>query len=92
MAPNVHGVRIEGDMLMELQAASRDLKGGLGLEEEDCRDRGAPMVTLDGLNRHYGKGSVHMASAGLDGNKRAWSMKQERRTPAPLLGDGKLVR
>jgi hypothetical protein len=37
--------------------------------------------TVLGLNQRYGKGAVHMASAGLDGNKRMWSMKQERRTP-----------
>jgi len=39
------------------------------------------MTTLDGLNLRYGRGTVLMASAGLAGDKRAWSMKQERRTP-----------
>ena len=70
-----------GIMLMALQSASEQLQAELDLEEEDDRDRGALMVTMDGLNQRYGKGSVHMASAGLDGDNRAWSMKQERRTP-----------
>jgi DNA polymerase V len=70
-----------GMMLMELQSASVQLQAELDLEEEDDRDRGKLMSTLDGLNQRYGKGSVHMASAGLDGDKRAWSMRQERRTP-----------
>ncbi len=39
------------------------------------------MTTLDDLNQRYGRGTVLMASAGLAGNRRAWSMKQERCTP-----------
>ena len=69
-----------GVMLMELQSDSVQ-QAELDLEGDDGRDRGKLMSTLDGLNQRYGKGSVLMASAGLDGNKRAWSMKQERRTP-----------
>ncbi len=69
-----------GVMLMELQPDSvRQCE--LDLEGDDGRERGKLMSTLDGLNQRYGKGSVVMASAGLDGNKRTWSMKQERRTP-----------
>lgn len=44
-------------------------------------DRGRLMTALDGLNHRYGRGTVLKASAGLAGDKRAWSMKQERRTP-----------
>ena len=50
--------------------------------EDGAPDRGALMTTLDGINRRYGRGTVLMASAGLAGDARAWSMKQERRTPA----------
>lgn len=39
------------------------------------------MSALDGLNQRYGPGTLLMASAGLAGNRRAWSMKHERRTP-----------
>jgi DNA polymerase V len=69
-----------GVMLMELQPDSVQ-QCELDLEGDDGRDRGKLMSTLDTLNHRYGKGSVLMASAGLNGNKRAWSMKQERRTP-----------
>jgi DNA polymerase V len=73
-----------GVMLMELQSDAVQ-KGELNLDVAgDCycdRNRGKLMVAMDGLNQRYGKGSVHVASAGLDGNNRVWSMKQERRTP-----------
>jgi DNA polymerase V len=39
------------------------------------------MMTIDDLNERYGRGTLLMASAGLAGNRRVWSMKQERRTP-----------
>jgi len=40
------------------------------------------MTALDTINRRFGKGTMKMASAGLAGDRRVWSMKQERRTPA----------
>ncbi len=39
------------------------------------------MTALDDLNHRYGRGTVLVASAGLAGDKRVWSMKQQRRTP-----------
>jgi len=39
------------------------------------------MTAIDGLNQRYGRGTLKMASAGLAGDRRVWSMKQERRTP-----------
>ena len=45
-------------------------------------DRSSLMDTLDGLNLRYGGGTVLLASAGLKRDSRAWSMRQERRTPA----------
>ena len=36
---------------------------------------------LDQLNARYGQDTVFLASAGLGGRARRWSMKQERRTP-----------
>jgi DNA polymerase V len=70
-----------GVMLMELQSDSVQLQSELDLEGDVGRDRGRLMSTLDELNLRYGKGSVLMASAGLEESKRVWSMKQERRTP-----------
>jgi len=69
-----------GVMLLELQPDTVQQQE-LALEDDDVVDRGRLMTTLDDLNQRYGRGTVLMASAGLAGNRRAWSMKQERRTP-----------
>ena len=39
------------------------------------------MQALDAVNQRFGRGTLTLASAGLAGEKRQWSMKQERRTP-----------
>ena len=69
-----------GVMLLELQPDSIQ-QIVLDLEDGSFEDRGKLMSALDGLNQRYGKGTVLMASAGADGHRRVWSMKQERRTP-----------
>ena len=68
-----------GVMLLDLQPDTEQ-QGELALEGDDEPDRGRLMTTLDGLNLRYGRGTVLMASAGLAGDKRAWAMRQERRT------------
>ena len=70
-----------GVMLMELQSDSVPQQQELTLEDYNVPDRGRLMTAFDDLNQRYGKGTLQMASAGLAGNRRAWSMKQERRTP-----------
>lgn len=74
-----------GVMLLELQPDSIR-QGELDLGDESLLEvetgRTQLMSTLDGINRRYGRGTMKMASAGLDGERRVWSMKQERRTPA----------
>ena len=70
-----------GVMLMDLQPDTVR-QGELDLEADDVPQRGTLMQALDGLNDRYGRGTVHMASAGLAGDRRAWATKQERRTPA----------
>ena len=69
-----------GVMLLELQPDSQQ-QCELDLEDDHGEDRGKLMSALDGLNQRYGKGTVLMASAGAEGKRRVWSMKQERRTP-----------
>jgi DNA polymerase V len=69
-----------GVMLLDLQSDAVR-QGELDLEDDDGLDRGQLMSALDGINQRYGKGTMKMASAGLAGDRRAWSMKQERRTP-----------
>jgi DNA polymerase V len=69
-----------GVMLLSLQPDSiKQME--LDLQEDAARDRGKLMLSLDALNQRFGRGSVLMASAGLKGDKRVWSMKQQRRTP-----------
>lgn len=69
-----------GVMLMDLQDDAVQ-QCELDLEADEGADRGKLMTSLDGLNQRYGRGTLLMASAGLAGNRRVWSMKQERRTP-----------
>lgn len=78
-----------GVMLIELQPQSL-IQGELDLGLDDVagqenpgvpRDKTKLMSAIDAVNRRYGRGSVILASAGLEGGKRPWSMKQERRTP-----------
>lgn len=70
-----------GVMLLELQDASYQ-QIELNLEEDETPDRSRLMTALDTVNQRFGKGALHMASAGVAGDKRVWSMKQERLTPA----------
>ncbi|NMM07419.1 Y-family DNA polymerase [Polaromonas sp.] len=69
-----------GVMLLDLQPDTVK-QGELDLQDDDAPDRRGLMTTLDDLNQRYGRGTVLMASAGLAGDRRAWTMKQERRTP-----------
>jgi len=38
------------------------------------------MQTLDRINQRYGRGTLHLASAGTSDTHRQWGMKQERKT------------
>jgi DNA polymerase V len=71
-------------MLLDLQPDSI-LQGELAFEDdesmEDIADKSRLMTALDTINQRFGKGTMKMASAGLNGDRRVWSMKQERRTP-----------
>jgi DNA polymerase V len=69
-----------GVMLLDLQPQDHQ-QGELDLEDDRVEDRTKLMGALDSLNQRFGRGTVHMASAGLAGDRRVWSMKLERRTP-----------
>ena len=74
-----------GVMLLDLQPnciAQGELDLGDGDSLEDIADKARLMSALDAINKRYGRGTMKMASAGLDGDRRVWSMRQERRTPA----------
>jgi len=70
-----------GVMLLELQPDTVE-QLELDLQVEQHQDRGRLMASIDEINDRFGRGTLIMASAGLKGDKRIWSMKQERRTPA----------
>ena len=69
-----------GVMLLELQP-NTVLQAELDLQRNEAPDRSGLMAAMDELNQRYGRGTVKMASSGLAGDRRAWSMKQERRMP-----------
>ena len=68
-----------GVMLLDLQGASFEQQE-LDLEPEPAA-YGQLMRTLDKLNDRYGRGTVLLASAGLQGKERTWSMRQDLLTP-----------
>ena len=69
-----------GVMLLDLVPGSL-YQGELDLEPEATSERVKLMATIDALNTKYGKGTVHLASSGIDGRTRQWGMRQERLTP-----------
>jgi hypothetical protein len=71
-----------GVMLLELQSDTlQQQELSFDWEGRDSTERTSLMTTLDKINLRYGRGTVSIASAGLAGDRRVWSMKQERRTP-----------
>ena len=69
-----------GVMLMNLQPASVH-QGELDLGDGAIEDRSRLMGALDAINDKYGRGTMLLASAGVAGEQRKWSMKQARLTP-----------
>lgn len=70
-----------GVMLMDLSPAGK-YQHELALDaQEDSADRSTLMQVIDVVNRRYGRGTVQLASAGIEGKGRQWAMRQERRTP-----------
>jgi len=70
-----------GVVLMSLQREGLR-QGELDLGDTPVsRSRPQLLQVLDQLNQRYGQDTVFLASAGLGGRARRWSMRQERRTP-----------
>ncbi len=74
-----------GVMLLDLHSAKLR-QGELDLEPLEAQDcaRERLMGVLDELNQRYGRGTVKLASAGVEatGERASWAMRQERRSPA----------
>ena len=63
-----------GVLLLDLQdGAIEQLELPLDTEPPT---KGRLMATLDTLNDRFGRGTVHVASAGVKGPDRSWSIKQ----------------
>lgn len=73
-----------GVMLVDLQPESV-FQGELDLEDGDSvvdiADKARLMTALDTINSRYGRGTMTMASAGVEGKQKNWVMRQERMTP-----------
>ena len=69
-----------GVMLMDLHSATTEqLHLDLGSQEPPHRPH--LMDTLDRINQRWGRATLHLAATGTPGQKRPWTMKQERKTP-----------
>ncbi|MCV2350826.1 Y-family DNA polymerase [Paucibacter sp. Y2R2-4] len=78
-----------------------DREGGQGVSGSavSCHQSGQRgsaklMSAMDAVNRRYGRGSLKLAGAGLEMDRKGWTMKQERRTPqyTTCWGDIAVVR
>ena len=70
-----------GVMLLDLHEASQ-CQGELSLDDDEpAVSAHRLMPVLDALNQRYGRGSMLLASSGLAGSQRVWSMRQQRKTP-----------
>jgi DNA polymerase V len=77
------GFRIHkaGVILLDLQDATIHQEE-LALDDDvPARPGQRLMAAMDRLNDRYGRGTVQIASAGVGGDARSWTMKQEWRTP-----------
>lgn len=80
-----------GVMLVDLQPqdvaqASFDFDAPASVHSGDAaaqvsKDRTQLMMTFDAVNRRFGRGSLLLAGAGAPKDKKAWGMRQDRRTP-----------
>ena len=75
-----------GVMLLDLMAdnigqGELDLESASAYQAREALGRARLMATMDTLNRQLGKGTLRMASSGVDDHHRLWGMRQERRTP-----------
>lgn len=67
-----------GVMLLDLQA-NTGIQGHLFLQTADPLKRASLNETMDQINRHWGRGTVRLASAGFN---HGWKMRQEHLSPS----------
>lgn len=71
----------QGELDLESASAYQANEAHQVRNAHDALGRARLMATMDTLNGRFGKGTLHMASSGLDDHQRLWGMRQERRTP-----------
>jgi DNA polymerase V len=69
-----------GVMLLDLMPDTV-CQGELNFEPENEKDKTRLMLAFDAINDQFGRGTVHMGSAGVQDANRSWGMRQERLTP-----------
>ena len=69
-----------GVMLLDLMPDTV-CQGELNLEPEDAKDKTRLMIAFDVINDRFGRGTIHIGSAGVQDANRSWGMRQERLTP-----------
>ena len=69
-----------GVMLLEL-ISDTVCQGELDLESDRGNNRTRLLSAFDAINERFGRGSISMASAGLNNTQRGWAMRQDRLTP-----------
>ena len=71
----------QGELDLQDAEAHEAHEAGEAQGGQDAPDRTRLMAAMDRLNGRFGKGTLHLASSGLDDHHRIWGMRQERRTP-----------
>lgn len=69
-----------GVMLLDLMP-NTVCQGELNFEPEDAKDKTRLMIAFDAINDRFGRGTIHIGSAGVKDANRSWGMRQERLTP-----------
>lgn len=84
----LEGIYRKGYNIAKAGVMLLDIHDGFGIEQQDldleapANDRSELMRVMDKLNMRYGRGTVHLGSAGTGGDERAWPMKQSNKTQA----------
>lgn len=69
-----------GVMLLDLMP-DNVYQAELDFDTEELKDKPRLMIAFDAINDRFGRGAIHIGSAGLDNTHSSWAMRQERLTP-----------
>jgi DNA polymerase V len=69
-----------GVMLLDL-LPNTVIQGELDFGADEATDNTQLMIALDAINKRFGRGTLHIGSAGVGNAHRIWAMRQARLTP-----------